>query len=121
MNITTAGPITSAEIAILGSILRDPLLMYSESVRRLDILHFHNDDHQLIWVTMEDLANAGQLDYETVAFHLQGEPLKRLGGVSYLAFLVEGLPEHPRVDEEVEFLIRIHRAKLLAEMDTLVM
>jgi replicative DNA helicase len=83
-----------AERAVLGAVLLDPgsLLRVIEVLRAEE---FYLDSHRLVFQACLDLQERGQgADLLTVTNHLreQGQ-LERVGGASYLASLVDALPD----------------------------
>jgi len=83
-----------AERAVLGAVLLDP----GSLLRVIEILRadeFYLDSHRLVYQACLELQERGQgADLLTVTNHLREEgQLERVGGASYLASLVDALPD----------------------------
>ncbi|WP_020617474.1 replicative DNA helicase [Paenibacillus daejeonensis] len=105
-----------AEQAVLGAVLLqgEALITAMERVRSED---FYTAEHQQIFDAMVELGEAGQpIDLVTLTAYLQDhQQLEGIGGVSYLAKLVGGVPTAANVDyyaqivEEKSMLRRLIR------------
>ncbi|MDE1160337.1 MAG: replicative DNA helicase [Acidobacteriaceae bacterium] len=106
-NLPTA---VHAEVAILGSMLLDPVAIV-DATARLRSEDFSLDSHQRIYrAIMELIAASHAVDYVTVIDQLskRGE-LDAIGGREYLFYLTEGVPR----GMNVESYVRIVRDKSL--------
>jgi len=83
-----------AERSVLGAALLDPtaLLQVLDKVRDED---FYLESHRLIWTGIVELHGRGAaVDILTLTNHMREEgQLERVGGATYLASLVDGLPD----------------------------
>ncbi len=83
-----------AERSVLGAVLVDPtaLLQVLDKVREDD---FYLESHRLIWSGIVTLQGRGSaVDPVTLTNHLREEgQLERVGGASYVASLVDALPD----------------------------
>ncbi len=83
-----------AERSVLGSALLDPtaLLQVLDKVRDED---FYLESHRIIWAGILELHSRGAgVDLLTLTNHLrEAGQIERVGGATYLASLVDGLPD----------------------------
>jgi replicative DNA helicase len=91
-----------AERAILGTIL---LLneTYNQAAERLRPEDFSLDSHRRIFLRMQDLAAASQaIDLITLVEELtRKKDLEGVGGVEYVASLLDGVPDRPSIEHYV--------------------
>lgn len=103
-----------AEKAILGGLFLDNELFY-EDAEELSAEDFSLASHQSIFLVVNDIlsgeSDATTADIITISAELRrrGE-LERIGGISYLASLTEGMPRRPKLRTYV--LILKEKAKL---------
>jgi replicative DNA helicase len=93
-----------AEKSILGGILLDPAAL--DATGELAAPDFYLDSNQRIFARIAELRDNGiPIDIVTVAEHLNSRhELEAIGGASYLAFLIEGLPRHLSIDAYVRIV-----------------
>ena len=93
------------EITVLGAMLLDVAAL-DEATTKLRPSDFSLDSHQRIFRVMADLAkNTDAVDYVTVMDALsKRRELDAIGGPAYLAYLSEGVPRHPRVEDYVQII-----------------
>jgi replicative DNA helicase len=94
-----------AERTILGAILLDNAA-HADAAEKLDAEDFYGDSHQRIFLRMGGLANDGRpIDIVTLSSELSRfKELETVGGVAYLAFLTEGMPRRPVIDEYIKIV-----------------
>lgn len=109
------------EQAQLGSILKDPDLIY-ESL--LNPEHFYHDGHRMIFEAMTNMRDAGQkIDPVTLVAKL-GDRVSDIGGVQYLLKLSDAVPtvqQFPKYEQLIKekYLLRVGMEsikKLYSEM-----
>ncbi len=93
------------EITVLGAMLLDGMAV-TDATARLHPDDFSLDSHQRIYRVMLDLLAVGHaIDYITVMDALQKKrELDAIGGPAYLAYLSEGIPRHPKVEDYVRII-----------------
>jgi len=93
------------EITVLGAMLLDGMAV-TDATARLHPDDFSLDSHQRIYRVMLDLLAVGHaIDYITVMDALQKKrELDAVGGPAYLAYLSEGIPRHPKVEDYVRII-----------------
>src|ERR1700744_2224322 len=93
------------EITVLGAMLLDGMAV-TDATEKLQAEDFSLDSHQRIYRTMIDLMQAGHaIDYITVMDALsKRRELDAIGGPAYLAYLSEGIPRHPKVEDYVRII-----------------
>jgi replicative DNA helicase len=85
-----------AERSILGGILLDSRA-YSEAAERLRPEDFSLDSHRRIYSTMRELSETSEpIDIITLVEAL-GKNLEAVGGVGYIAALLDGVPDRPSI------------------------
>lgn len=93
------------EITILGAMMLDAIAI-QDAIGRLRAEDFSLDSHMRIFRCMVDMLRAGKsIDYITVmdALTKRGE-LDSIGGPAYLAFLTEGIPRNPKIEDYVRIV-----------------
>ena len=109
---TTPSPTTDGlpssihtEITVLGAMLLDGMAVTDASAK-LKAEDFSLDSHQRIYRVMMDLLAVGHsIDYITVMDALsKRRELDAIGGPAYLAYLSEGIPRHPKVEDYVRII-----------------
>jgi replicative DNA helicase len=106
-------PELTAERAVLGGILVDPL-RYDDAADILGEADFFRDAHRLIWQTIRDLVSAGKaVDLLTVKAGL-GARLEDAGGPVYLAELIDGVPRSSNVSHYAQ-LVRDYAVRRAVE------
>src|SRR6185437_14443120 len=89
-----------SERLILGAILLDNHA-YNEAAEKLRAEDFALDSHQRIFARMADLIDAGRaVDIVTLTEELaRRKEVEAVGGVAYLASLIEGLPHRLSIED----------------------
>ena len=90
------------EVTILGAMLLDPVAI-NDATAKLRTEDFSLDSHRRIYQAMLDMLHIGHaIDLITVRNTLeQKKELDAIGGPAYLAFLTEGVPHHPKIEDYV--------------------
>jgi replicative DNA helicase len=93
------------EITVLGAMLLDAVAV-TDATAKLRPEDFSLDSHQRIYRVMLDLLAVGHaIDYITVMDALsKRRELDAIGGPAYLAYLSEGIPRHPKVEDYVRII-----------------
>jgi replicative DNA helicase len=93
------------EITVLGAMLLDGMAV-TDATAKLQAEDFSLDSHQRVYRAMMDLLAVGHaIDYITVMDALSRKrELDAIGGPAYLAFLSEGIPRHPKVEDYVRII-----------------
>jgi replicative DNA helicase len=93
------------EITVLGAMLLDGMAV-TDATAKLRPEDFSLDSHQRIYRVMMDLLAVGHaIDYITVMDALsKRRELDAIGGPAYLAYLSEGIPRHPKVEDYVRII-----------------
>ena len=93
------------EITVLGAMLLDSVAV-TDATAKLRPEDFSLDSHQRIYRVMIDLLAVGHaIDYITVMDALsKRRELDAIGGPAYLAYLSEGVPRHPKVEDYVRII-----------------
>ena len=91
-----------SERLILGAILLDNHA-YNEAAEKLRAEDFALDSHQRVFARMADLIDAGRaVDIVTLTEELaRRKEVEAVGGVAYLASLIEGLPHRLSIEDYV--------------------
>jgi len=94
-----------SERLILGAILLDNHA-YNEAAEKLRAEDFALDSHQRIFARMADLIDAGRaVDIVTLTEELaRRKEVEAIGGVAYLASLIEGLPHRLSIEDYVRIV-----------------
>ena len=95
----------SAEVAILGSMLLDPVAVV-DATAKLRADDFSLDSHQRVYRAIVDLLAGGHaVDYITVMEALsKRKELDAIGGPAYLAFLSEDVPRNMNIESYVRIV-----------------
>ncbi|MEK7579061.1 MAG: replicative DNA helicase [Patescibacteria group bacterium] len=106
-----------AERALLGSILLRPEAMH-EVIDTVSIESFYAQKHSMIFSAMFDLFKKNEpIDLVSVSSRLKElKQLESIGGMSYLASLVETVPSSMNVKHYAEIVRRKHTMRLLIEV-----
>jgi replicative DNA helicase len=93
------------EITVLGAMLLDSMAV-TDATAKLRPEDFSLDSHQRIYRVMMDLLAVGHaIDYITVMDALsKRRELDAIGGPAYLAYLSEGIPRHPKIEDYVRII-----------------
>jgi len=93
------------EITVLGAMLLDGMSV-TDATAKLRPEDFSLDSHQRIYRVMMDLLAVGHaIDYITVMDALsKRRELDAIGGPAYLAYLSEGIPRHPKIEDYVRII-----------------
>jgi len=93
------------EITVLGAMLLDSMAV-TDATAKLRPEDFSLDSHQRIYRVMMDLLAVGHaIDYITVMDALsKRRELDAIGGPAYLAYLSEGVPRHPKIEDYVRII-----------------
>jgi replicative DNA helicase len=93
------------EITVLGAMLLDAMAV-TDATAKLQPEDFSLDSHQRIYRVMLELLAVGHaIDYITVMDALsKRRELDAIGGPAYLAYLSEGIPRHPKVEDYVRII-----------------
>jgi replicative DNA helicase len=93
------------EITVLGAMLLDSIAV-TDATAKLQPDDFSLDSHQRIYRVMIELLAVGHaIDYITVMDALsKRRELDAIGGPAYLAYLSEGIPRHPKVEDYVRII-----------------
>ena len=93
------------EITVLGAMLLDSMAV-TDATAKLRAEDFSLDSHQRIYRVMLDLLAVGHaIDYITVMDALsKRRELDAIGGPAYLAYLSEGVPRHPKIEDYVRII-----------------
>ena len=93
------------EVTVLGAMLLDAVAI-TDATAKLTPEDFSLDSHQRIYRTIVDLlAHGHAVDYITVMDALSRKrELDAIGGPAYLAFLTEGIPRNPKVEDYVRII-----------------
>jgi replicative DNA helicase len=93
------------EITVLGAMLLDSVAV-TDATAKLRPEDFSLDSHQRIYRVMIELLAVGHaIDYITVMDALsKRRELDAIGGPAYLAYLSEGVPRHPKVEDYVRII-----------------
>jgi replicative DNA helicase len=93
------------EITVLGAMLLDGMAV-TDATAKLRPEDFSLDSHQRIYRVMMDLLAVGHaIDYITVMDALsKRRELDAIGGPAYLAYLSEGIPRHPKIEDYVRII-----------------
>jgi len=93
------------EITVLGAMLLDSMAV-TDATAKLRPEDFSLDSHQRIYRIMMDLLAVGHaIDYITVMDALsKRRELDAIGGPAYLAYLSEGIPRHPKIEDYVRII-----------------
>jgi replicative DNA helicase len=93
------------EITVLGAMLLDSVAV-TDATAKLQPDDFSLDSHQRIYRVMIELLAVGHaIDYITVMDALsKRRELDAIGGPAYLAYLSEGIPRHPKVEDYVRII-----------------
>jgi len=93
------------EITVLGAMLLDSMSV-TDATAKLRPEDFSLDSHQRIYRVMMDLLAVGHaIDYITVMDALsKRRELDAIGGPAYLAYLSEGIPRHPKIEDYVRII-----------------
>jgi replicative DNA helicase len=93
------------EVTVLGAMLLDGMAV-TDATAKLHAEDFSLDSHQRIYrVMMELLAVGHAIDYITVMDALsKRRELDAIGGPAYLAYLSEGIPRHPKIEDYVRII-----------------
>lgn len=88
-----------AEIHVLASVLIDPEAL-EKCLEHVDAKDFYRKSHQIVFdAVLEISKSGGQADLITLSDYLQAqEQLKMVGGTSYLASLVDSVPNSANVE-----------------------
>ncbi len=94
-----------AEITILGSMLLDKVAV-NDATLRLRSDDFFLDSHRRIYQVIVDLMHVGYaVDLVTVSDALRKKKeIDAVGGIGYLAFLTEGVPAQPSIEDYVRIV-----------------
>ncbi len=94
-----------SERLILGAIMLDNHA-YNEAAEKLHAEDFALDSHQRVFARMADLIDAGRaVDIVTLTEELtRRKEVEAVGGVAYLASLIEGLPHRLSVEDYVRIV-----------------
>ena len=94
------------EITVLGAMLLDSVAV-TDATAKLRPEDFSLDSHQRIYRVMIELLAVGHaIDYITVMDALsKRRELDAIGGPAYLAYLSEGVPRHPKVEDYVRIIM----------------
>jgi len=94
-----------SERSVLGAILLDNAAFY-EASEKLASEDFHLSSHQRIFARMSDLISSGHaIDIVTLAESLsKKKEIEAVGGVAYVASLMEGLPYRISITEYIEII-----------------
>jgi len=94
-----------SERLILGAIMLDNHA-YNEAAEKLRAEDFALDSHQRIFARMADLIDAGRaVDIVTLTEELaRRKEVEAVGGVAYLASLIEGLPHRLSIEDYVRIV-----------------
>ena len=94
-----------AEIAILGAMLLDSVAV-SDATGRLRADDFALDSHRRVYQAILDLSQIGHaVDLITVQEALRSKKeLEAIGGVTYLSYLTEGIPQNLNVESYVRIV-----------------
>ena len=92
-----------AERMILGTIMMDNTAFYEAREAGVEAALFSLDSNQRIFSAMVAIADAGRpIDMVTLSNHLtQRKEITSVGGVAYIASLIEGLPRRPIIREYI--------------------
>lgn len=93
------------EVTVLGAMLLDAVAI-TDATAKLRPEDFSLDSHQRIYRIIIDLLAQGHaVDYITVMDALtKKRELDAIGGPAYLAFLTEGIPRNPKVEDYVRII-----------------
>ena len=93
------------EITVLGAMLLDGMAV-TDATAKLRPEDFSLDSHQRIYRVMMDLLAVGHaIDYITVMDALsKRRELDAIGGPAYLAYLSEGIPRRPKIEDYVRII-----------------
>ncbi len=93
------------EVTILGAMLLDGVAV-SDATARLEADDFSLDSHRRIYGSILDLLSVGHaVDLITLRDALQKKrELDAVGGPAYLAFLTEGIPRKPNIEDYVRIV-----------------
>jgi replicative DNA helicase len=93
------------EITVLGAMLLDSVAV-TDATAKLRPEDFSLDSHQRIYRVMIELLAVGHaIDYITVMDALsKRRELDAIGGPAYLAYLSEGVPRHPKIEDYVRII-----------------
>jgi replicative DNA helicase len=93
------------EITVLGAMLLDAVAI-TDATARLRPDDFALDSHQRIYRAITELLEQGQaVDHITVREALSRKrELDSIGGDAYLAFVTEGIPRHPNIENYVRII-----------------
>jgi replicative DNA helicase len=93
------------EVTVLGAMLLDAVAI-TDATAKLRPEDFSLDSHQRIYRIIIDLLAQGHaVDYITVMDALtKKRELDAVGGPAYLAFLTEGIPRNPKVEDYVRII-----------------
>jgi replicative DNA helicase len=93
------------EVTVLGAMLLDAVAI-NDATEKLVADDFSLDSHQRIYRAITDLMHQGHaVDYITVMDALtKRRELDAIGGAAYLAFLTEGIPRHPKIEDYVRII-----------------
>jgi replicative DNA helicase len=96
---------TEAERTILGAILLSNVAYY-EAAEHLVSEDFTLDSHRRIFLRMGNLMDAQRVvDLVTLAEEMaRCKEIEVIGGVSYLAYLTEGLPRRPHIESYIRIV-----------------
>ncbi|HEU4983489.1 MAG TPA: replicative DNA helicase [Acidobacteriaceae bacterium] len=94
-----------SERLILGAIMLDNHA-YNEAAEKLRAEDFALDSHQRVFARMADLIDAGRaVDIVTLTEELaRRKEVEAIGGVAYLASLIEGLPHRLSIEDYVRIV-----------------
>ena len=93
------------EVTVLGAMLLDAMAI-TDATARLQAEDFLLDSHQRIYRAITGLLALGHaVDYITVIDALtKSRELDAIGGQAYLAYLTEGIPRHPKIEDYVRII-----------------
>jgi replicative DNA helicase len=106
LNLTEGLPASiHTEVVILGAMLLDGVAI-NDAMAKLIAEDFALDSHRRIYRSITKLVENGHaVDYITVRDELaKSKELESIGGPAYLAFLTEGIPRNPRIEDYVRIV-----------------
>lgn len=94
-----------AEGAVLGAVLLDNQV-FDQAAELLTVHDFHSEGHQKIFARMEALASTSRpIDLVTLREELdKNNQLETVGGVSYLASLLDGVPRIANIERYAQIV-----------------
>lgn len=106
MNINDGLPSSiQTEITVLGAMILDGIAQ-NDALAKLRPEDFSLDSHQRIYRVMVEMTERShKIDYTTVWAALQAKhEIDSIGGPAYLAYLSEGIPRHPKIEDYVRII-----------------